>query len=67
MALRKPPTLPTAPAGPNGSVYCPICTHTVAACVVATPRGPRAQAGQKCARCQSPLDAAVVVRLDRAA
>jgi hypothetical protein len=56
----------------NADVYCPICTHTVPAHVgyVRTASGrklPRVTSGQKCPRCSSPLDAAYVMRLRRAA
>lgn len=55
------------PAEARGFVYCPICTHTVEAAVVATRRGPKSKPGQTCPRCASRLDAAVVLRLQRAA
>jgi hypothetical protein len=51
----------------KGRVYCPICTHTVDAMVTLTIRDARVQAGQRCSRCQSSLDAAYVIRVDRAA
>jgi transposase-like protein len=51
----------------KGRVYCPMCTHTVDAMVTLTLRDARVQAGQRCSRCQSSLDAAYVVRVDRAA
>lgn len=50
-----------------GSVHCPICTHTVEAAVLADRRSARVKPGQKCPRCASPLDAAYVIRLNRAA
>jgi hypothetical protein len=51
----------------KGAVYCPMCTHTVEAMISFTPRSPRVSPGQKCARCSSSLDAAYVLRIDRAA
>lgn len=53
-------------------VYCPMCTHTVSGKInhvrnAAGRRVPVVVAGQRCARCASPLDAAVVVRLAEAA
>jgi hypothetical protein len=53
-------------------VYCPICTHSVPANVTlvrnaAGRRVPRVVAGQRCARCHSPLDAAYVLRVNEAA
>lgn len=46
-------------------VYCPICTHTVEAEVVAVgqswSRKPQVVGGQKCGRCSTPLDAAYVL------
>ncbi len=51
----------------KGAVYCPICTHIVDAEVTQTGRRVFAKTGQKCPRCSSPLDAAAVVRFDRAA
>ena len=51
----------------KGAVYCPMCTHTVDAMISFTPRSPRVSPGQKCARCSSSLDAAYVLRIDRAA
>jgi uncharacterized protein (UPF0212 family) len=51
----------------SASVHCPICTHTVHATVLAQGRSVRVKPGQKCPRCSSSLDAAYVLRLDRAA
>jgi hypothetical protein len=53
-------------------VYCPICTHSVPANVTlvrnaAGRRVPRVVAGQRCARCSSPLDAAYVLKVNEAA
>lgn len=51
----------------KGFVHCPICTHTVEAQVVSTGRHWIAKPGQKCPRCSSTLDAAYVLRMERAA
>lgn len=56
------------PGTVRGPVYCPACTHTVTAqVVIARRRGFPVSAstvpGQKCARCQGSLDAAVVLGL----
>ncbi len=51
----------------NTSVHCPICTHTVQATVMAHGKTQKVKPGQKCPRCASTLDAAYVLRYDRAA
>ena len=51
----------------TAAVYCPICTHTVEAEVVATRKRTFVKPGQRCARCSSSLDAAYVLGNDRAA
>jgi uncharacterized protein (UPF0212 family) len=51
----------------KGYVHCPICTHTVEAQVVSGGRYPIVRPGQKCPRCNSTLDAAYVLYMDRAA
>jgi transposase-like protein len=51
----------------KGSVYCPMCTHTVDAMITYNSRTARVTPGQKCPRCASALDAAYVFRVDRAA
>jgi transposase-like protein len=51
----------------NTSVHCPICTHNVQATVVAHGKSQKVKPGQKCPRCASTLDAAYVLRYDRAA
>jgi len=58
---------PQAPHEFNGSVHCPICTHTVHATVQTHGRSVRVKPGQKCPRCSSTLDAGYVLRFDRAA
>jgi len=48
-------------------VYCPLCTHTVEAEVVAVQAGwnpkRKVASGQRCRRCSSSLDAAYVLDL----
>jgi len=50
-----------------GQVYCPICTHTVPAEIDL--RGKRASvaAGQRCPRCGSTLEVAMIVQIPEAA
>lgn len=55
------------PRETRGSVYCPMCTHTVPATVLYTARSARVAPGQKCPRCQSSLDAGYVLHLQQAA
>lgn len=57
------PAPKTAPA----RVLCAICTHTVDAEVVLHRRGSYSRPGQRCPRCASSLDAAVVLHVPRAA
>jgi hypothetical protein len=51
----------------QGSVYCPLCTHTVQANVTYTPHSAHVTPGQKCPRCSSSLDAGYVFNVRRAA
>jgi hypothetical protein len=53
----------------EGHVLCPICTHTVPASVEwkNKQKAARVTAGQRCPRCGSSLDVAVVVQLPQAA
>lgn len=51
----------------KGFVYCPICTHTVEAIVVANGKSASTKPGQKCSRCSASLDPAYIMRMDRAA
>jgi hypothetical protein len=51
----------------KGHVHCPICTHTVPANINIAGKYPRVAGGQKCPRCQSSLDVAVVVQVLEAA
>jgi hypothetical protein len=50
-----------------GSVYCPLCTHTVPGQVLVTRKGMLVKPGQKCSRCSSVLDAGYVMHIERAA
>lgn len=51
----------------NGIVHCPLCTHRVPAAVLVDRRSAAVKPGQRCARCNSSLDAGFVLRLERAA
>ena len=51
----------------KGQVHCPICTHTVQAVIDLKGRYARVAPGQKCPRCSSSLDVAVVVQIPEAA
>jgi len=51
----------------NGLALCPICTHTVPATVNMVGKRPRVTPGQRCPRCASPLDVAMVVQIAVAA
>ena len=51
----------------SGSVHCPLCTHNVPAQVLISPKAVFSKPGQKCPRCNSSLDAAFVMNIDRAA
>ncbi|MFN7998646.1 MAG: hypothetical protein U0Q18_33795 [Bryobacteraceae bacterium] len=51
----------------NGQVHCPICTHTVPAVINIIGKHLRVSPGQKCPRCASTLDVAVVVQIPQAA
>lgn len=66
-----PTTQLPVPVERQASVYCPICTHTVAAAVTMGRKGlSRAlivKPGQKCQRCHSSIDAGVIMRLVEAA
>ena len=50
-----------------GQVHCPICTHTVPADIDLSGKRARAVQGQRCARCGSSLDVAIVVQVPEAA
>ena len=49
------------------SVYCPMCTHTVAATAVTLKNRAMVKPGQRCPRCLASLDAGVVIHLPQAA
>ncbi len=51
----------------KGQVHCPICTHTVPAEIDLKGRRTRVAPGQRCPRCSSSLDVAVVVQIPEAA
>jgi hypothetical protein len=51
----------------KGQVHCPICTHTVPADIDLRCRYARVAPGQRCPRCSSSLDVAVVVQIPEAA
>lgn len=51
----------------TGAVHCPICTRTVEARIITRSRRAEVKPGQRCPRCGSSLDAAAVLRFDRAA
>lgn len=51
----------------QGQAHCPICTHTVPADIQLKGKYPRVTPGQKCPRCQSSLDVAVVIYMPEAA
>jgi hypothetical protein len=50
-----------------GKVHCPMCTHSVPGNVAYTPRHMKVVPGQKCERCGTSLDVAVVLYLRNAA
>ena len=62
MERKAPPASET-----QGSVYCPMCTHTVDALITYRGRSATVTPGQKCARCSSALDAGYVLHINRAA
>ena len=51
----------------EGRVFCPICTHTVAANLNLNGKIPRVIPGQRCPRCRATLDVAVIVQIPEAA
>ena len=50
-----------------GLAHCPICTHTVPAEIDLKGKYARVAAGQKCPRCRSSLEVAVVIQVPEAA
>lgn len=51
----------------RGQVHCPICTRTVPAEVDLSGKKIRVLPGQKCPRCATVLDAAMVLEVPEAA
>ena len=51
----------------RGQAHCPICTHTVPAIIDLRGKYPRVAPGQRCPRCSSSLDVAVVIQIPEAA
>ncbi len=51
----------------HGLAHCPMCTHTVPAEIDLKGRSARVADGQKCPRCGSSLEVAVVVHIPEAA
>ncbi len=51
----------------KGLVHCPICTHTVPAEIDLKRKVPKVEPGQRCPRCSSSLDVAVVIQIPEAA
>jgi transposase-like protein len=51
----------------DGQVHCPICTHTVPAEIDFRGKRARVAQGQRCPRCSSSLDVAVIVQIPEAA
>jgi hypothetical protein len=50
-----------------GQVFCPICTHTVPAELDLRGKRARVVVGERCPRCQSSLEVAVIVQIPEAA
>lgn len=51
----------------KGLAHCPICTHTVPADIDLRGKFARVAPGQRCSRCMSSLDVAVVIQIPEAA
>jgi transcription elongation factor Elf1 len=51
----------------HGLAHCPMCTHTVPAQIDLKGKHARVAAGQKCPRCGSSLEVAVVIHIPEAA
>ncbi len=51
----------------HGLAHCPMCTHTVPAEIDLKGTRARVAAGQKCPRCGSSLEVAVVIQIPEAA
>ena len=70
--MEKKATSPNVGVPTDALVYCPICTHSVHGKVrfvrnAAARKTAVTVSGQRCSRCASPLDAAVVLRIEEAA
>jgi len=50
-----------------GQAHCPICTHTVPADIDLKGKFARVAPGQRCPRCASSLDVAIVIQIPEAA
>jgi hypothetical protein len=53
--------------GVSARVHCPICTHTVPATIDIIGKRTRVTPGQRCPRCNSSLDVAIVLQAAEAA
>lgn len=62
-AVSKPETRPQV----HAQVHCFLCSHNVPATVLVDRRSTTVKSGQKCPRCGSSLDAAFIMRIERAA
>jgi hypothetical protein len=51
----------------HGLAHCPMCTHTVPAQIDLKGKHARVAPGQKCPRCGSSLEVAVVIHIPEAA
>ncbi len=51
----------------HGLAHCPMCTHTVPAQIDLKGKHARVAVGQKCPRCGSSLEVAVVIHIPEAA
>jgi len=51
----------------KGQAHCPICTHNVPADIDIRGKFVRVTPGQRCPRCRSSLDVAVVIQIPQAA
>jgi uncharacterized protein (UPF0212 family) len=58
---------PVVEKGVSGQAHCPICTHTVPAAIDILGKRARVAPGQRCPRCASSLDVAIVVQTAEAA
>jgi hypothetical protein len=58
---------PVVEKGVSGLAHCPICTHTVPAAIDIVSKQARVSPGQRCPRCGSSLDVAIVVQTAEAA